>query len=331
MKQQRVLVVTNMYPTDDAPARGAFVRVQARGLEAAGVETRVVVLDGREKKSIYWTGRKLVAAASREFDPDFVYAFYGLTGWVCLAQPKPIVLTLAGDDILGTPTLGGGVTLKSRVGIGLSQWAALASSVVCVQSEEMRRRLWTSELRERAHVIPYGVDAARFSPGDRIAARLRLGIPADRRLVIFPNTPTEPRKRLDLARAGVEVARATVASTEFKVVTGVSHDTMVDYYRAADCTLLTSDWEGSPNVVKESLLCGTPVVTTDVGDVRRWIPLSRASAIAERSPRAIGDALARILVDAPREDPTVFADGFSVQAVTASVLRLASAASATRY
>lgn len=326
MSHRRVLVVTNMYPSDDAPARGAFVRAQVRGLEEAGVETRVVYLDGRREKSIYWTGRRIVAAASREFRPDFVYAFYGLTGWVCLAQSAPIVLTLAGDDILGTPKSRGGVTMKSRVGIALSQWAALRSAVVCVQSEEMRGRLWTRALRERAHVIPYGVDTRRFTPGDRGEARRRLGVANGRRLVIFPNTPTEPRKRLDLARAAFEVARATVPETDFQIVTGVSHDTMVDYYRAADCTLLTSDWEGSPNVVKESLFCGTPVVTTDVGDVRRWIPLARASAIVERKPDAIGAALVRVLRDRPREDPAPFVEGFSVGAVTSRVLSLADAA-----
>ena len=325
MSQRRVLVVTNMYPTDDAPERGAFVLAQVRGLEDAGVETRVVYLDGRRQKAVYWTGRRRVAEASREFRPDFVYAFYGLTGWVCLAQAAPVVLTLAGDDVLGSPG-SAGITLKSRVGILLSQWAALHSAAVCVQSDEMRNRLWTQALRARVKVIPYGVDAKRFSPGDRGAARRRVGIANGRKLVIFPNTPTEPRKRLDLARAAVAVARVSLPDTEFQIVTGVSHDAMVDYYRAADCTLLTSDWEGSPNVVKESLFCGTPVVTTDVGDVQRWIPLARSSAIVERTPESIGAALVRVLRDLRREDPTPFIDGFSVTAVTNAILALADAA-----
>jgi glycosyltransferase involved in cell wall biosynthesis len=329
MKQRRVLVVTNMYPTGDDPARGAFVLAQVRGLEEAGVETQVVVLDGRRQKSVYWTGRRRVAEASRRLQPDFVYAFYGLTGWVCLAQPAPIVLSLAGDDILGTPKRAGrGITIKSRLGIVLSQWAAFRAAAVCVQSEQMRGRLWTRALRERAHVIPYGVDATRFSPGDRVAARHRLGVADGRKLVIFPNTPTEPRKRLDLARAAVAVARASVPDTELQVVNGVSHETMVDYYRAADCTLLTSDWEGSPNVVKESLFCGTPVVTTDVGDVQRWIPLTRSSAIVDRTPESIGAALVRVLRDPRREDPTPIVNGCSVSAVTNAVLSLADAATA---
>ena len=328
MTVQRVLVVTNMYPSEDAPARGAFVRTQVRGLEAVGIETRVVHLDGRLHKSIYWSGRRVVAHASRAFRPDFVYAFYGLSGWVCLAQPVPIVVSLAGDDILGTPNGRGGVTLKSRAAIVLSQWAASRAAIVCVQSEEMRRRLWTRRLRARARVVPYGVDARAFSPGDRSEARRRVGVANERRLVLFPSTPHEPRKRLDLARAAFEEARAQVADAELRVVSGVAHDLMPAYFRAADCTLLTSEWEGSPNVVKESLFCGTPVVTTNVGDVQRWIPMARHSEIVERHPSAIAAALVRVLAEPRREDPAPFVAAFSVAAVTNTVLSLASAVGA---
>ena len=326
MHERRVLVVTNMYPNAETPARGAFVQAQVAGLTRAGVRTDVVHLDGRRRKSVYWTGRAQVADASRRFRPHFVYAFYGLSGWVCLAQSAPMVLSLAGDDVLGTPTGRGGITLKSRVAVALSQWAAMRSAVVCVQSEEMRSRLWSRAVRERAHVVPYGVDAQQFHPGDRDEARRRLGIAPDVRLVIFPNTPTEPRKRIDLARAAIDVAARQVPNVDLRVVSGVNHDTMADYYRAADCTLLTSDWEGSPNVVKESLFCGTPVVTTDVGDVSRWVPLSKWSVIAPRRAEDIGMAVASILRERRRENPSTFVATLSVDAVTATVLSLASAA-----
>lgn len=46
---------------------------------------------------------------------------------------------------------------------------------------------------------------------------------------------------------------------------------LVEYYRAADVMLVTSSYEGMPMSVLEALGCGLPVVTTDVGEVRRVV------------------------------------------------------------
>ena len=40
------------------------------------------------------------------------------------------------------------------------------------------------------------------------------------------------------------------------------------YLNAADVFLLTSKWEGSPNIVKEAMACNIPIVATEVGDIK---------------------------------------------------------------
>jgi glycosyltransferase involved in cell wall biosynthesis len=318
----RVLVATNMFPLQEDPARGAFVRAQVESLSELGLAVEVFHIQGQRSTLNYAKAIFGLRRAVRRFDPDVVYAFYGLTGWVALWQPRPIVLSLAGDDVLGTPNGRGGITAKSRVGMVLSQWAAHRAAVVCVQSEQMRERLWGAGLRERALILPYGVDPRRFYPGDQGTARERLGLSLHEPLVIFPNTPTEPRKRLDLAEAAMELVRRHIPRATLLVVTRVPHKKMPDYYRAADCCLLTSDWEGSPNVVKEALLSGLPVVTTDVGDVRRWVPLSPESAVCTRTPEELAAAIIRVLRKRQRVDPTPFMSGFSTPAIARQMIRL---------
>jgi glycosyltransferase involved in cell wall biosynthesis len=46
---------------------------------------------------------------------------------------------------------------------------------------------------------------------------------------------------------------------------------LASFYRLADLLLLTSNSEGMPRCVVEALRCGLPVVTTDVGEVRRMV------------------------------------------------------------
>jgi glycosyltransferase involved in cell wall biosynthesis len=318
----RVLVATNMYPSPGDPARGAFVRAQVDALRALDVPVELFAVHGDRRAFNYARAIRPLRAAVHAFAADLVYAFYGLTGWIALWQPSPVVLSLAGDDILGTPDRHGGVTAKSRVGVVLSQWAAHRAAVVCVQSEEMRNRLWGAGLRRRALVVPYGVDPGRFHPGDQNEARRRLGLPLGPPLVIFPNTPTEPRKRLDLASKAMDLVGKEWPGVRLQIVSGVPHDDMPDYYRAADCCLLTSDWEGSPNVVKEALLCGLPVVTTDVGDVGRWVPLSPECSICGRTPEDLAAGVRRVLRERRRVDPGPFLAGFSSPAVAARMLQL---------
>jgi len=318
----RILVATNMYPTAGDPARGAFVQAQVDALAARGSPVRVFHVRGDRQAGNYVAAIGPLRAAVRSWGADVVFAFYGLMGWIAIWQPAPVVLSLAGDDVLGTPDGRGGITLRSRLGVVLTQWAARHAEAVCVQSEEMRHRLWGTGLRGRAQVIPYGVDHSRFAPGPQRDARTRLELPIEPPLVIFPNTPEEVRKRLLLAEAAMALVRREFPTVLFRVVARVPHDVMPDYYRSADCCLLTSEWEGSPNVVKEALLSGLPVVSTDVGDVRQWVHLSRASRIAEPTAASLADAVCRVLRERRRESPEPFIEAFSSAAIAGRMMTI---------
>jgi glycosyltransferase involved in cell wall biosynthesis len=309
-----------MFPHEADPARGSFVKAQVEALQDLGSTVDVVHIRGDRRATNYITAVAEVRRQVRRFAPDVVYAFYGLSGWVALWQPRPLVLSLAGDDVLGTPNANGRLTIKSIVGVTLSNWAAARAAFVCVQSEEMRLRLWGERLRNRARVVPYGVDQKRFHPGDRLTARRRLGLPEDPSIVLFPNTPTELRKRIDLARAAIAIVREAMPDVFLKIISGVRHGEMPDYYRAADCCLLTSDWEGSPNVVKEALLCGLPVVSTNVGDVAKWVALSPESVICERSPESIAAGILQVLRTKCRVDPGPYVSQFSSSAIASQVI-----------
>jgi glycosyltransferase involved in cell wall biosynthesis len=64
---------------------------------------------------------------------------------------------------------------------------------------------------------------------------------------------------------------------------------------ASDCLLLTSDFEGSPDVIKEALACNLPIVSVDVGDVKERTEGVAGASIVGRDPRVIAAAAHEIL------------------------------------
>lgn len=75
----------------------------------------------------------------------------------------------------------------------------------------------------------------------------------------------------------------------------VPHEQMSEYYSAADVTVLASAREGMPNVILESIACGTRVIATRVGGIVEIVRSRRAGVLmSDRTPEALGEAISRI-------------------------------------
>ena len=148
---------------------------------------------------------------------------------------------------------------------------------------------------DRVRVIRNGVDADRFGPMDRAEARRLCGLPVDRPVLltvggleshkgqhtVVDALPALLRHQPDLVYAMVggsrvgdpfaEELEATVArlglSDHVRFVGPRPHAELRQWFGAADLFVLLTKSEGWPNVVLESLACGTPVVATRVGGV----------------------------------------------------------------
>src|SRR5207247_7631280 len=168
-----------------------------------------------------------------------------------------------------------------------------ASRAICVSEQLKGRLLWA---KARTTVIPTGVDTQLFYPRSRNTARAEIGLPVDERVVLF-NASSNPRiKRLDLARAAVDRARSLCGAIRFEVLEGATDPKVVPLLlNAADCLLVTSDWEGSPNIVKEAIACNLPVVSVDVGDVAERLEGVDPSRIADREVADLAAAMAAIV------------------------------------
>ena len=272
-----LMLVTN----EDAP----FFQHQVKGLERLGVSCTVVPVptSGEPRRSLTDYAKFYGSVLKRVPDSiDLVHANFGLTAPAALAQPhRPVVLSLWGTDLMG------------EFG-DVSRWCANRCSEVIVMSEEMG-----NQLDRDCHVIPHGVDLDRFQPMDQAEARAEVGWPEDRPTVLFPYDPSRDVKNHELAAAVTDVAGQRLGQdVALEVVRGEPHERIPTFMNAADALLLTSDREGSPNVVKEALACDVPVIATDVGDVHEHVDGLEYSTVG-REPATLVDALVDLLEDRP--------------------------------
>jgi glycosyltransferase involved in cell wall biosynthesis len=309
----RILVVTNMYPTAERIHSGIFVARQVEDLRRSGLDVQVELLGGERGSIDYLMARNRIARIARRFDPDVIHAHFGYTGLSVIGLGRPFLLSLCGDDLNGTSNGRGQITLKSRLGILVSQVAAARAARVIVVTESLRGKLWRSS-RERAEVLPYGIDDEAFRPMLKEQSREKLGIDTRGLVVAFVYPGRQPTKRLDLAESACNELRRRGREVRLLVVDGVAPDKMPLYYNAADCLLMTSDYEGSPNCVKEALACGVPVVSVRVGDVPDLLSVASRGRVVDREPAAIAsgiESLCTMTSKGPRTSmlPTQFSVG----------------------
>jgi glycosyltransferase involved in cell wall biosynthesis len=265
----KVLLMTAIYPTPENPALGTFVRTQVESLKKAGVDVELLLLNGRFRK---WNYPKAVFQLRRRLADgsiDLIHAHYGYVGMVARTQWKvPVVVTYHGGDLMGLINERGRKTLSSPLVVAAGKMLARCVDAAILQTTEMARLL---NNRSNVFIIPHEVDFEVFRPTAREQARAALGLPRDKKYMLFAAHPDNPFKRFPLAKAAAEHLAQRDPSCELLVVFKETQERLALYMSACDVLVFPSYQEGSPNVVKQAMACNLPIVATDVGDVREVI------------------------------------------------------------
>lgn len=262
-----------------------IVTSQAASLQAAGI---CVVLFPIIGKGLIGYLRQVVPLIKvlRNEEYDVFHAHYSLSACVAsLAGAKPLVVSLMGSDSK-SGFFGNSAIHLFRV---LFRWKLI------LKAADMNRDL---ELKNPV-IIPNGVNLNIFKPKDSSKSKKQLNWAMEKKHVLFAANPARYEKNFLLAQKALDFLQAE--NLELHVLDNVPHDEMQVWYNAADLILLTSLWEGSPNVVKEAMACNCPVVATDVGDIRWLFGNTPGHFIADFTPE---DVAAKI------EDALVFSEKY---------------------
>jgi glycosyltransferase involved in cell wall biosynthesis len=295
-----VLVVTNHWPTDENPGYGIFMRRQLDSLVRRGLRCDVMFVRGYRSPLAYPAAAlRLLRMSLGRRRYRLVHAHAGETALAAMFHLRtPLVVSYCGDDLLGTPDAGGAIPWRSRLRRGAIRALSRRASATITKSPELQSAL-PERVARRNTVAPNGVDDDAFRPLDRAEARARLGFEDADRVVLFAAPPSVERKRYPLAKAACEAAAARVPGVRLHVAEGTPPADMPWLMSAADCLILTSAIEGSPNVVKEALMCDLPVVSVVVGDTRELLDGVEDSHLCDATPESLAQGLCAVL-DPPR-------------------------------
>jgi glycosyltransferase involved in cell wall biosynthesis len=291
--------------------------------------------------------RKMLAGGT-DFDLIDAHYFYpdGVAATLLgTALEKPVVITARGSDI-------NVIAHHRRPGRQIRRAADRAAAVVAVSRALKDKLIALGAEAEKITVLRNGVDLDRFEPRDRGEIRAKLALTGtvwlavgnlveskgvhltlaalaevpDAMLLVVGQGPEDARLRRLADRLGV--------AQRVRFLGAVAHADLCDYYNAADVMVLASSREGMPNVVLESLACGTPVLATPFDSVAELLNAPEAGEIAgERSSDAIAAAWRRLRDRAPQRADTrrhaeSFAWGQTVSAQSALYQRVLSQAPA---
>jgi len=319
-----VLVVTNAWPRDDDPGYGIFIKRQVDSLRQRGVRFDVMFVRGYLSKRAYAAAAASLARMNfaKEAPYRLVHAHGGETAFTAAAYRRvPVLVSYLGLDILGAPQEDGSTRFTSRARAKVLRESARFVSRTITKSQEMHDAL-PSSCRRRNDVVPSGVDGSTFTVMPRSEARRLLGWQPESAIALFGGNPEVPAKGYRLAAAACELAAEQVKNLELKTLGGIEPSQVPLMMNAADCLLFTSRAEGSPNVVKEALMCNLPVVATPVGDVKDLLEGVSPSWVCKPSAHVLAGAVAAALSEPARSDGRAKSVHLTTEAIAIRMLSI---------
>ena len=300
----KILVVASYNKGSYAP----FIVEQVEALKQAGCEMSFFGLQGKGVKG-YLNNLSALNQKISLFRPDVIHAHYGLSGLLANLQRKvPVVTTYHGSDINDPQVL-----RFSKQAMRMSAWNVFVS----------RKTMVIDHPKKHFSLIPCGIDLSELQLTPKNEARLKMGLSPNKKYVLFAGGFDNEVKNAPLAFGTVELLKSL--SVELLELKGYSREEVTLLMCAVDAFLMTSFTEGSPQVIKEAMACGCPIVSVDVGDVKeRTDGVKGCFVAASRESQELADLLRKALAMEGKTDgrDKLTADGLDNRLVAQSLFEI---------
>lgn len=217
------------------------------------------------------------------FQPGIIHCHYSLS---CIL----ISITFTGTPIVAS-LMGSDLYLFGKLKLFIIRVLAKYSwKITIVKSNNLYKRLGI----ENAHIIPNGVNFDDFKIINKQESQSFLGWEVKHKHIVFASDPTRVEKNFMLAESAIKTLIDQKIKFDLHFLKGIESSEMVYYYNAADVLLMTSLYEGSPNVIKEAMACNCPIVSTNVGDVKEIMKNIPGTFIVDSNTKSVAESLLKV-------------------------------------
>lgn len=282
----KVLLVSNQHPNENGVGNPIMYRMRNALQEDERVDKVEFVPFYNSLGAI-----KDIRKAAKCYDVVHIHfgGLYALILWFALigVDGKKFI-TFHGTDI-HAKALKTAKDWKERLKIRLNQKASFMSirlfdrcGFVAKEMMDYVPKCLNKQMQKKAFHQPLGVDYTSFKVMDKTTARKELGKNENKKLILFSDVSKTSIKRRDIAEG---IAHELGEEYELMIMCGVKPAEVPYYINACDFALLTSDEEGSPNIIREVLSLNKPFFSVEVGDAAMQLAGLQNSCIISREPK----------------------------------------------
>ena len=265
----RVLHITNNFPTSRFPIFGIFVKEQIDSLTDLGLKNEIFFINGREKgKYEYiWSIYRLRRLLKKE-KYDIIHCHHAFSA---------ICFILSGYSDVNRSIVSYQNDPEHEQGLHVYNFIKRYIDIILLKNNSIIIN------NKDVIYLPNGVNIDFFRPIERNEACNKLNLDKSKIYVLFVSSNYDrEQKRYDKFCRVIDTLKSKynlIDVEELKLI-NIQRDLVPYYFNAASLHLLTSDFEGSPNSVKEAMSCNIPVVATDVGNVNELLADAKVSYAA---------------------------------------------------
>lgn len=325
---KKIVVFSNMYPSQDHPTFGLFVKKQVELLQSAGLAVDVVAIQDPTKgklptlkKYMTWFMQSALYMMKNRKHVSLTHAHYAFpTGVLSLMGKKlfglPYVVTVHGGDI-------DKMAAKSPRIANMTKKILQQAQAVIVVGDQLREDVTTrfGVPDTNVHVMSMGVDTSVFKYVEKEAAREQLNLPQEEKVMLFVGNIIRAKGLLELVEAFdslkmslpdsslfvigsqkdshfVEELRSFIRDKDvedihFKEPLGQAELSL--WMSAADALVLPSHHEGFGLVALEAMSAGTKVVATDVGGLSYLLKDGAGILVEAENPDSLAQGMWSVL------------------------------------